>query len=98
MLESWNEGTAKSAIVDFVARVTREGGPDFVPPAERIAMFDNDGTLWCELPLQVQVFFLIDRVKQLAEKESGKLRFEVQGGRTVLMKAAELDSFDVRLR
>ena len=54
----WNDGAAKSAIVDFVARVTQEGGPDFVPPAERIATFDNDGTLWCEQPVQVQVFFL----------------------------------------
>jgi len=65
-LPSWSEGIAKSAILDFVARVTREGGPDFVPPADRIATFDNDGTLWCEQPVQVQVFFLADRVKQLA--------------------------------
>ena len=65
-LPSWNDGAAKSAILDFVARVTKEGGPDFVPPAERIATFDNDGTLWCEQPIQVQLFFLIDRVKELA--------------------------------
>ena len=69
MLESWNGGATKSAIVDFVARVTKEGGQDYVPPAERIATFDNDGTLWCEQPVQVQVFFLIDRVKQLAAKD-----------------------------
>jgi len=69
MLASWNDSAAKSAIVDFVARVTKEGGRDFVPPAERIATFDNDGTLWCEQPVQVQVFFLIDRVKQLAAKD-----------------------------
>ena len=69
VLASWNEGAAKSAIVDFVARVTKEGGRDYVPPAERIATFDNDGTLWCEQPVQVQVFFLIDRVKQLAAKD-----------------------------
>ena len=69
MLASWNEGAAKSAIVEFVARVTTEGGRDYVPPAERIATFDNDGTLWCEQPVQVQVFFLIDRVKQLAAKD-----------------------------
>src|SRR5262245_16124582 len=68
-LPSWNDGAAKSAILDFVARVTREGGPHYVPPAERIATFDNDGTLWCEQPLQVQVFFLIDRVKELAAKD-----------------------------
>lgn len=68
-LPSWNDSAAKSAILDFVARVTKEGGPDFVPPAERIATFDNDGTLWCEQPVQVQVFFLIDRVRQLAAKD-----------------------------
>jgi len=66
LLPSWNDGAAKSAILDFVARVTNEGGPDYVRPAERIATFDNDGTLWCEQPFQVQVFFLIDRVKELA--------------------------------
>jgi phosphoglycolate phosphatase-like HAD superfamily hydrolase len=68
-LASWNDGPAKSAIIDFVARVTKEGGKDFVPPAERIATFDNDGTLWNEHPLQVQAFFLTDRVKQLAAKD-----------------------------
>jgi hypothetical protein len=69
-LPSWTDGAAKSAILDFVARVTREGGKDFVLPAERIATFDNDGTLWCEQPIQVQVFFLIDRVKELAAKDT----------------------------
>jgi phosphoserine phosphatase len=68
-LESWNDGAAKSAIVDFVARVTKEGGREYVRPAERIATFDNDGTLWCEHPMQVQVFFLIDRVKQFAARD-----------------------------
>ena len=68
-LPSWNDGAAKSAILDFVARVTKQGGADFVPPAERIATFDNGGTLLCEQPLQAQVFFLIDRVKELAAKD-----------------------------
>ena len=68
-LASWNDGAAKSQIFDLVARVTEQGGPDFVPPAERIATFDNDGTLWCEQPLFVQAFFLIDRVKDLAAKD-----------------------------
>ncbi|MGE3144797.1 MAG: HAD family hydrolase [Pseudorhodoplanes sp.] len=68
-LPSWNDGAAKAAILDFVARVTKEGGPDYVRPAERIATFDNDGTLWCEQPFQVQAFFLIDRVKALAAKD-----------------------------
>ena len=69
-LAAWNDGAAKSQILDFVARVTEQGGPEFVPPAERIATFDNDGTLWCEQPMQVQVFFLIARVKELAEKDA----------------------------
>lgn len=68
-LPSWNDGAAKSAILDFVAHVTNEGGPDFVPSAERIATFDNDGTLWCEQPLQVQFFFAHDRRKALLEKD-----------------------------
>ena len=68
-LESWHDGAAKSAIVDFVARVTKEGGAEYVPPAERVAVFDNDGTLWCEQPIQVQIFFLIDRAKELAAKD-----------------------------
>jgi len=65
-LASWNEGAAKQAIIDFVHRVTTEGSPDFVPVPERIATFDNDGTLWCEEPLPVQLFFVLDRVKALA--------------------------------
>jgi hypothetical protein len=69
-LVSWIEGAAKSQILDFVARVTRQGGQDFVPPADRIAAFDNDGTLWCEQPMQVQVFFLISRVRELAERDA----------------------------
>jgi phosphoglycolate phosphatase-like HAD superfamily hydrolase len=65
-LPSWNEGATKRSIVEFVARVTQQGGPDFVPPAERIATFDNDGTLWCEHPMYVQLVFAIDRVKAMA--------------------------------
>jgi phosphoserine phosphatase len=65
-LPSWNDGPAKRSIVAFVDKVTREGSPDFVPVPERIATFDNDGTLWCEKPMPVQLFFVIDRVKALA--------------------------------
>jgi hypothetical protein len=65
-LSSWNDGAAKAAVVSFVTRVTREGGPDFVPVAERIATFDNDGTLWSEQPMYVQFAFMLDRVKALA--------------------------------
>jgi hypothetical protein len=68
-LESWNDGAVKSAIVDFVTRVATQGGAGYVPPAERVAVFDNDGTLWCEQPVQVQIFFLIDRAKELAAKD-----------------------------
>jgi len=65
-LPSWNDGGAKSAIVAFVERVTKEGSPDFVPAAERIATFDNDGTLWAEKPLYVQALFMFDRIAALA--------------------------------
>jgi phosphoglycolate phosphatase-like HAD superfamily hydrolase len=67
-LPSWNDGTAKKAVLDFVAKVTKEGSPEFVPAAERIATFDNDGTLWCEQPMYIQVVFAFDRIKATAEK------------------------------
>jgi phosphoglycolate phosphatase-like HAD superfamily hydrolase len=65
-LPSWNEGAAKKAIVSFVEQVTRQGSPSFVPLAERIAVFDNDGTLWAEQPMYFQLIFALDRVKALA--------------------------------
>ena len=65
-LPSWNDSAAKSAILDFVGRVTDQGGTEFVPPARRVATFDNDGTLWCEQPFQIQFFSAFDRVKQLS--------------------------------
>jgi phosphoglycolate phosphatase-like HAD superfamily hydrolase len=65
-LASWNDVASKKAIVDFVTRVTTNGSPDFVPPAQRIATFDNDGTLWAEQPVYFQVAFALDRVKALA--------------------------------
>ncbi len=65
-LPSWNAGAAKSAITAFVDKVTAQGGPDFVATAERIAVFDNDGTLWPEQPMYVQLAFALDRVKALA--------------------------------
>ncbi|MCC9608459.1 haloacid dehalogenase-like hydrolase [Blastopirellula sp. JC732] len=66
VLPSWNNTAAKKAIVDFVAKVTDENSPDFVPVADRIATFDNDGTLWTEHPMYTQMAFAIDRVKALA--------------------------------
>ncbi len=65
-LPSWNDGPNKTAILQFVKQVTTEGSPDFVAQPERIATFDNDGTLWVEQPLYTQVVFALDRVKQLA--------------------------------
>ena len=65
-LPSWNDGAAKKNIVTFVEKVTKQGGADFVPPAERIAVFDNDGTLWAEQPMYFQLAFALDRVKALA--------------------------------
>src|SRR5262245_29622156 len=65
-LPSWNEGPAKASILSFVGRVITAGGPDFVRPAERIATFDNDGTLWAEQPLYFQFIFAVDRLKALA--------------------------------
>jgi phosphoglycolate phosphatase-like HAD superfamily hydrolase len=67
-LPSWNDGKAKQSIEEFVAKVTTAGSPDFVPPAERIATFDNDGTLWGEQPMYFQFFFALDRVKLLASQ------------------------------
>jgi phosphoserine phosphatase len=65
-LPSWNDGPAKKAVIDFVSRVTKEGSPDFVAPRDRIATFDQDGTLWVEQPNYTQVTFAIDRIKALA--------------------------------
>ncbi|MGH7680575.1 MAG: HAD family hydrolase [Candidatus Eiseniibacteriota bacterium] len=65
-LPSWNEGPSKEAIVHFVQRATYEGGADFIQPSERIAVFDNDGTLWSEQPIYFQLAFALDRVKAMA--------------------------------
>ena len=98
-LPSWNDGAAKRSITAFVEKVTKEGSPDFVPVAERIATFDNDGTLWCEKPLPVQLFFALDRVKALApqhpewkDKEpfasllKGDLKTAAAGGEHAIME------------
>ncbi len=66
-LLSWNETPVKKSIIDFVQKVTDESGADFVPASDRIATFDNDGTLWTEQPMQVELFYAIDRAKELAE-------------------------------
>lgn len=68
-LPSWNDGPAKQAIVEFVAKTTRAGSPDFVPPAERIATFDQDGTLWVEQPMYAQVMYCLERVPALVKEK-----------------------------
>jgi phosphoserine phosphatase len=70
-LPSWRPGPRRQALLDVVAAVTTEGGPDFVPPAARIAVFDNDGTLWVEQPAYTQLAFILDRIRQLAPQHPG---------------------------
>ena len=93
-LPSWNEGDAKQAILNFVAAVTRENSPDFVPPAQRTATFDNDGTLWVEQPMYVQLTFAIDRVKALAPlhpdwKDKEPFKAVLEGDMKALAAAGE---------
>ena len=93
-LPSWNEGATKKAITDFVSRVAFQGGPDFVPPAERIAVFDNDGTLWLEQPMYVQLAFALDRVKALASqhpewKDKQPFKAVLEGDMKALAEAGE---------
>ena len=71
-LPSCNDTAPKKAVVAFVDRVTRAGSPDFVPAPERIAVFDNDGTLWSEQPVYTQLFFVVDRVRALAPQHIGR--------------------------
>jgi len=98
-LPSWNDGKTKAAIHAFVKKVTTPGTTDYVPPAERIATFDNDGTLWAEKPTYVQLFFAVDRVKVLApqhlewkQKEpfasllKGDLKAAMAGGKQAILE------------
>jgi hypothetical protein len=68
-LSSWNDTATRAAIVDFVDRVTRTGSADYVPPAERVAVFDNDGTLWCEKPMPIELVFILLRWAEMAETD-----------------------------
>jgi phosphoglycolate phosphatase-like HAD superfamily hydrolase len=72
-LAAWNDGPATAAIREFVARVTDDGSPEFVPPEERVAVFDNDGTLWCEKPMPIELGFILQRLAAMAEQDP-KLR------------------------
>jgi hypothetical protein len=98
-LPSWNDTPCKKAIMTFVDRVTKQGSPDFVPEAERIATFDNDGTLWAEQPMYSQLMFALYRVKLLAPQHpewsytepfasllKGNLKGALAGGEPALMK------------
>jgi hypothetical protein len=100
-LPSWNDTSPKKAIITFVEKVTKEGSSDFVPTAERIAVFDNDGTLWSEQPMYFQAFFIFDRIKALApqhpewaEKEpfasvlKGDFKSALAGGEKALLEMA----------
>ena len=79
-LPSWNDGAVKKSITDFVDRVTMRGSPDFVPVDQRIATFDNDGTLWCEQPIYFQVAFAFDELRRLAPQHpEWKKQAAVQG-------------------
>ena len=93
-LPSWNAGAVKSAITGFVARITDKRGTDYVPPRERIATFDNDGTLWAEQPIYFQVQFALDRIKELAPqhpewKETQPFKSVLDGDHAGLEAAGE---------
>jgi hypothetical protein len=79
-LPSWNEGSTKQSIVNFVRGVTTAGGSHFVKPEDRIAVFDNDGTLWSEQPMPFQFAFVIDRLKEIAPPASRMERQATHGG------------------
>jgi len=100
-LPDWNDGAARSSIIRFVESVSRKGSPDYVPPPERIAVFDNDGTLWAEQPLYVQVFFISDRIHALAPEHPewqnqepfasvlrGDMKSALAGGEHAIMEMA----------
>ena len=90
-LPSWNDGAAKQAILDYLARVTTKGGEDFVAPRDRIATFDNDGTLWTEKPTYFQVLFALERIKAMANdhpewKEQQPFKAVLDGDKEALSK------------
>jgi phosphoglycolate phosphatase-like HAD superfamily hydrolase len=93
-LPSWNEGPAKQSIIDFVVRVTKSGGADYVPEARRVAVFDNDGTLWAEQPIYFQVAYAMDEIKKMAGShpewtEKQPFKAVLDGDHKVLAAAGE---------
>jgi phosphoglycolate phosphatase-like HAD superfamily hydrolase len=99
-LPSWNECAAKARFVDFVRRVTTEAMPDFVPATDRIAVFDNDGTLWPEQPICIQFVFAFERLKSLAHvhpelRTSEPFRTVLEGGLNILMTLGTKDLIEI---
>lgn len=99
-LPSWSEGAPKRALLEFVAQVTQEGGADFVPPAQRVAVFDNDGTLWAEQPMYFQEAFAFDRIKALFAshpewRETQPFKAVIEGDREALAAAGEKGLLDI---
>jgi phosphoserine phosphatase len=99
-LPSWNDGPAKKAIVEFVQMTTTNGSPKFVPPAERVATFDQDGTLWVEQPMYSQVMYCLDRVPALVEAKPELAKVEpfktvMSGNREAIAKLPEADLFKI---
>jgi phosphoserine phosphatase len=99
-LPSWNEGPVKAAIVRLVDDTTRAGSPDYVPPPERIATFDNDGTLWCEHPMYVEVLFTADRIRALAPQHpewrtTMPFKAVVDNDQAAMAKLSEQDVFQL---
>jgi len=107
-LPSWNEGSSKKAMIDFVTKTTNEGGADFVPVADRIACFDNDGTLWSEQPLYFQFFFAIEQIKAMAPQHpewkdnqpfkailEGDMKTVMGGGEKALLQILKVSHADM---
>lgn len=93
-LPSWNEGPARQAITSFVEKTTQRGSPDFVDPEKRIAVFDNDGTLWSEQPVYVQMAFIVDRIRAMAKdnpewKNQQPFKAVLEGDLKALMKTGD---------
>jgi hypothetical protein len=101
-LPSWNDGASKQSIINFVTAVTREGSPDFVPAPQRIATFDNDGTLWSEHPMYVQLAFALDRVKAMAPmhpewKDKQPFKAVLEGDMKALAESGERGLMEVMM-
>jgi hypothetical protein len=100
-LPSWNEGLAKKAIIEFVQTTTTQGSPKFVPPTERVATFDQDGTLWVEHPIYTQVMYVLERVPALVQAKPELAKVApystvlelLKGDRAAMAKLTEADLF-----